>query len=306
MRFPSMTGLRALDAVARLGSVSEAANELNLTPSAISHQLKILESTLGFALTERIGRGVRITYQGELYARDIHQLLSNILAAGQRFDAEQISGRLCVSSPPGFSTYWLCQHIAAFQQLYPQIELQLISPPIPGDISDPRADVFISYGVGDWPDRRVERIVKLQSFPVCSPRLAIASGGLKSPQELGSWLLLHLFNHSEWRVWLAAADAPAVNAQSGIVFSDANFVMAACIAGQGIALGDNLVSGEALAQGLLIQPFDLQIDSGFGYYLVADQQKAERPAVQAFAEWVKAQLSTTAWNQQGARKILKA
>jgi LysR family glycine cleavage system transcriptional activator len=306
MRFPSMTGLRALDAVARLGSVSEAANELNLTPSAISHQLKILESTLGFALTERIGRGVRITYQGELYARDIHQLLSNILAAGQRFDAEQISGRLCVSSPPGFSTYWLCQHIAAFQQLYPQIELQLISPPIPGDISDPRADVFISYGVGDWPDRRVERIVKLQSFPVCSPRLAIASGGLKSPQELGSWLLLHLFNHSEWRVWLAAADAPAVNAQSGIVFSDANFVMAACIAGQGIALGDNLVSGEALAQGLLIQPFELQIDSGFGYYLVADQQKAERPAVQAFAEWVKAQLSTTAWNQQGARKILKA
>jgi LysR family glycine cleavage system transcriptional activator len=306
MRFPSMTGLRALDAVARLGSVSEAANELNLTPSAISHQLKILESTLGFALTERIGRGVRITYQGELYARDIHQLLSNILAAGQRFDAEQISGRLCVSSPPGFSTYWLCQHIAAFQQLYPQIELQLISPPVPGDISDPRADVFISYGVGDWPDRRVERIVKLQSFPVCSPRLAIASGGLKSPQELGSWLLLHLFNHSEWRVWLAAADAPAVNAQSGIVFSDANFVMAACIAGQGIALGDNLVSGEALAQGLLIQPFELQIDSGFGYYLVADQQKAERPAVQAFAEWVKAQLSTTAWNQQGARKILKA
>jgi LysR family glycine cleavage system transcriptional activator len=306
MRFPSMTALRALDAVARLGSVSEAASELNLTPSAISHQLKILESTLGFALTERIGRGIRITYQGELYARDIHQLLASILEAGQRFDAQQISGRLCVSSPPGFSTYWMCQHIGAFQQLYPQIELQLISPPVPGDISDQRADVFISYGVGDWPDQRVERIVKLRSFPVCSPRLAIASGGLKSPQELSSWLLLHLFNHSDWRVWLAAADAPAVNAHSGIVFSDANFVQAACIAGQGIALGDNLVSGEALAQGLLIRPFELEVESGYGYYLVTDQQKAERPAVQAFGEWVKAQLSTTAWTLQGGRKILKA
>ena len=82
MHFPSMTALRALDSVANLGSISEAANELNLTPSAVSHQLKILENILGFALTERVGRGIRITYQGELYARDIHQLLARIFVLG--------------------------------------------------------------------------------------------------------------------------------------------------------------------------------------------------------------------------------
>lgn len=126
MRYPSMTALRALDAVARLGSVSEAATELNLTPSAISHQIKSLEQTLGFALTERTGRNIRITWQGERYARDIHGLLANILEAGQRFDGQQVSGRLCISSPAGFATYWLCTHIADFQALYPQVELHLI------------------------------------------------------------------------------------------------------------------------------------------------------------------------------------
>lgn len=305
MHFPSMTALRALDAVASLGSISEAASELNLTPSAVSHQLKILENTLGFALTERVGRGIRITYQGERYARDIHQLLARILEAGQRFDGQQVSGRLCVSSPPGFSAYWLCLHIAGFQELYPQVELHMVSPSAPGDISDQRADLFISYGIGDWPEQHVEHIFKLRYFPVCSPRLGNARGGLKEPRDLEGWPLLHLFNHSDWRVWLAAANAPSVNVHSGIVFSDANFVQSACIAGQGIALGDNLLSGEALARGALIQPFELEIESNCGYYLVVDQQKAERPAVQAFSEWVKARLGDTLQNLQAGRRRLK-
>ena len=97
MRFPSMTALRALDAVARTGSVSVAARELNLTRSAISHQIKSLEQTLGFALTERTGRNIRITWQGERYARDIHGLLANILEAGQRFDGQRSAGA-CVSA----------------------------------------------------------------------------------------------------------------------------------------------------------------------------------------------------------------
>ena len=161
MRFPSMTALRALDAVARLGSVSDAASELNLTPSAISHQIKSLEQTLGFALTERTGRNIRITWQGERYARDIHLLLANILEAGQRFDGQQVSGRLCISSPAGFATYWLCTHIAEFQELYPQVELHLISPRTPDDTSDNTADLFIAYGMGDWPNQHVQKIVSL-------------------------------------------------------------------------------------------------------------------------------------------------
>jgi LysR family glycine cleavage system transcriptional activator len=301
-----MTALRALDAVARLGSVSDAASELNLTPSAISHQIKSLEQTLGFALTERTGRTIRITWQGERYARDIHLLLANILEAGQRFDGQQVSGRLCISSPAGFATYWLCTRIAEFQALYPQVELHLISPRTPDDTSDNAADLFIAYGMGDWPNQHVQKVVSLRFFPVCSPRLVNTMGGLKSPENLVGAPLLHMIDYSDWRVWLAAAGAPNVDVQRGIVFADAHFVQSACIASQGIAMGDNLISGEALAKGLLVRPFETEIESNRGYYLVADQQKVERPVVQAFSDWVKSQLGGLVGLRSETRRPLKA
>ena len=293
MRFPSMTALRALDAVARTGSVSVAARELNLTRSAISHQISKLEECVGFALTERIGRGIGLTYQGERYAREVHGILLNLLDAGQSSDDQEISGRLCVSCAPGFATYWLCHHIGAFLRQYPQVQLQLISPRTPDDINNPGADLFIAYGIGDWPEMVVEEIVALRFFPVCSPRLINALSGLKNPQELSNYPLLHMTDYSDWRVWLTAAGASGVNATSGILFSDAHCAQSACIAGQGIAIGDNLISGDALSKGLLVRPFDITIDLHRGYYLAADPQKAERAVVQAFSNWVKTQLQSS-------------
>jgi LysR family glycine cleavage system transcriptional activator len=293
MRFPSMTALRALDAVARTGSVSVAARELNLTRSAISHQISKLEECVGFALTERIGRGIGLTYQGERYAREVHGILLNLLDAGQLIDDQEISGRLCVSCAPGFATYWLCHHIGAFLRQYPQVQLQLISPRTPDDTHNPNVDLFIAYGIGDWPEMNVEEIVALRFFPVCSPRLINALGGLKNPQELSTYPLLHMTDYSDWRIWLTAAGASGVNALSGILFSDAHCAQSACIAGQGIAIGDNLISGDALSKGLLVRPFDIGIDLHRGYYLATDPQKAERAVVQAFSNWVKTQLQSS-------------
>lgn len=293
MRFPSMTALRALDAVARTGSVSVAARELNLTRSAISHQISKLEECVGFALTERIGRGIGLTYQGERYAREVHGILLNLLDAGQLIDDQEISGRLCVSCAPGFATYWLCHHIGAFLRQYPQVQLQLISPRTPDDTNNPNVDLFIAYGIGDWPEMNVEEIVALRFFPVCSPRLINALGGLKNPQELSTYPLLHMTDYSDWRIWLTAAGASGVNALSGILFSDAHCAQSACIAGQGIAIGDNLISGDALSKGLLVRPFDIGIDLHRGYYLATDPQKADRSVVQAFSNWVKTQLQSS-------------
>ena len=166
-------------------------------------------------------------------------------------------------------------------------------PRTPGEISNPSADLFIAYGIGDWPEVTVEEIVALRFFPVCSPRLINALSGLKSPQELSDFPLLHMTDYSDWRVWLTAAGASAVNAVSGILFSDAHCAQSACIAGQGIAIGDNLISGDALSKGLLVRPFDITIDLHRGYYLVADPQKAERAVVQAFSSWVKTQLQSS-------------
>lgn len=290
MRFPSMTALRALDAVARLGSVSAAARELSLTRSAISHQISSLEEALGFALTERIGRGIGLTYRGERYAREVQRALSSLREAALGLDQQEVSGRLCVSCNPGFATYWLCHHIGSFQRQYPQVQLRVVSPRAPDDTRNPEADLFIAYGMGDWPDQWVEQVVALRFFPVCSPRLINAHGGLKHPAELADFPLLHMNDHSDWRVWLATAGASQVDASTGIVFSDAHCAQSACIAAQGVAIGDNLLSGDALARGLLVRPFETSIDSPRGYYLVADPLKAERPAVRAFGNWVRHQL----------------
>ena len=121
MRFPSMTALRVLDAVARLGSLSAAASELSLTRSAVSHQLRSLEECLGTALIEKSGRGIVLTYRGEYFARETQRALG-ILNEARRFtDAQEIAGRLCVSCTPGFATYWLCHQIGKFQRAHPQV-----------------------------------------------------------------------------------------------------------------------------------------------------------------------------------------
>lgn len=294
MRYPSITALRALDAVARLGSVTAAAQQLSLTRSAISHQIISLEQSLGFALTERVGRGIGLTYQGECYAREVRRILADIQDAGRRFDGQAVSGKLRIGCNPGFASFWLCNHINGFLRQYPQVQLQVVSPRAQDDTSDAEADLFIAYGIGDWPGLLVEQIVTLRFSPVCSPRLINAIGGLKSPLDLKDCPLIHMSDSSDWRVWLAAAGASQVNPDRGITFSDAHCAQSACIAAQGVAIGDNLLSGDALARGLLVRPFDISISALRGYFLVIDPAKAERPAVQAFSDWLKNQLLVSA------------
>ncbi|MGF0241028.1 LysR substrate-binding domain-containing protein [Rhodococcus sp. IEGM1300] len=299
MRFPSMTALRAFDAVSRLGSVTAAAVELNLTRSAISHRINTLEEGLGYLLTERTGRGIKLTYEGERYAREVHRILASMLEAGRRSDDDQFTGRLCVSCNPGFATYWLCLHIGSFLKQFPKVRLKIISPRTTEDTSDASADVFIAYGVGDWPNQVARQVVGLHYFPVCSPRLVNAGPGLKTPQNLEAYTLLHMNDYSDWRTWLGAVGATGIDATTGVLFTDAHCAISACIAAQGVSIGDNLLAGDALTRGLLVRPFELSIRSNRGYYLVADPLKAERPVVKAFSDWLARQVYATTPDMSG-------
>ncbi len=293
MRYPTISALRALDAVARLGSVTAAAQQLSLTRSAISHQIISLEQSLGFALTERVGRGIGLTHQGQCYALEVRRILADIQDAGRLFDGPEVSGKLRISCNPGFTSFWLSNHINGFQRQYPQVRLHVVNPRSWDDTSDAEADLFITYGIGDWPGLQVEPIFTLHFSPVCSPRLINAIGGLKTPQDLAGLPLIHMNDTSDWRAWLAAAGVEQIDADSGITFSDAHCAQSACIAAQGVAIGDSLLSGNALARGLLVRPFDIAISARRGYFLAIDPAKAERPAVRAFSTWLKYQLQNT-------------
>ncbi|WP_179402979.1 LysR substrate-binding domain-containing protein [Burkholderia guangdongensis] len=297
MHLPSITALRALDAIARHGSASRAAAELCLTRSAISHQINTLEETLGFAVLERAGRGIVLTYRGARYIHDARRALGILEEAAHRSAGGEVAGRLRVSCAPGFAVYWLSHHVGAFHRAYPHVELSITSPRTADEVGPRDADLFIAYGNGDWPDFAIEPITSLSYFPVCSPTLVNARGRPLTLDDLADVLLLHMGGHTDWVQWLATAGAHHVDGRRGIVFSEAPFAQQAAISGQGIAIGDTLVSGDALARGLLILPFDVTMDSPRGYYLVATPERAQRAEVRAFSDWLleEHRVSARAW-----------
>jgi len=298
MHLPAITALRALDAIARHGTVSRAASELFLTRSAISHQISVLEQTLGFAVTQRAGRGITLTYRGQRYLHEARRVLSILEEAVRRSAGGEVAGHLRVSCTPGFAVYWLCHHLGAFQGAYPHVELSITAPRASDEVNPRDADLFIVYGSGNWPDFSVEPITSLSYFPVCSPMLINARGRPLALDDLADVLLLHMGNHADWVQWLGAAGAHHIDGRRGIVFSEAPFAQEAAISGQGVTIGDTFLSGDAIARGLLVRPFDVTVESPHGYYLVARPEPSQRPEVRAFSEWLLDELrvSIRAWS----------
>lgn len=290
MDLPSMNALRAFEAVARLGSVSRAAAELRLTRSAISHQLRFLERTLATKLIKRDGRGIALTAAGRRYARQVQKAFA-LLSEPTAARAASLTGTLRVGCVSGFCTYWLCRHIDDFHRQHPDLQLEILRPAHLADVTSGGAHIYLVFGNGDWPDRWVEPVAALDFFPVCSPGLLNKTGTLTDPEDLARCTLLHLIDSVDWRRWLAAARARNVDPESGIYFSDIHFVISAALAGQGVAIGDDLVCAQALRQGQLIRPFGNTVSGTGSYYFVAEHELVEQPAVAAFRSWLKDKLA---------------
>jgi LysR family glycine cleavage system transcriptional activator len=293
VRIPSTQALRALECFARHGSVWRAAEEMNLTRSAVSHQLRFLERDLGFDVLKRVGKGVALTAQGKRYAADVRRALTLIGDAAIQYGDRGIRGSLNVSCTPGFASHWLCTHVAEFKDIYPDIALRIVTPPRLDDVGNPDVDAFIAFGDGSWTNHSVELLSQVEFTPLCSPVLLNRIGGLTEPVDVFRAPLLHLGDHNDWARWFAAAGAPAADFGQGIVFSDMNLVFAAATAGQGIAMGDELTCRKAMDAGQLLRPFDLAIKSPHAYYLVMEHHRSGNPAMLAFSDWLRSSLLQT-------------
>lgn len=284
--YPPMHALRALDAVARLGTVWEAAEQLGITRSALSHRLAMLESILGFDVAVRSGKGIVLTPRGRRYALDVQKSLE--LLRGAREDGNRpIEGNLSISSTPGFAGSWLCNHIASFQREHPDLNLQILVNRELDQASDPNVDLFIVFGAGSWPKQHVQHLYDVEFLPLCSPALLNAQGGLKEPADLLRFPLLHLNDWEDWRQWLTAAGMPLPRRASGIRFSDLMLVQTAAINGQGTMMGDQITCARALASGQLVAPFPLKVKANGSYYLVRNGQKRPNAAINAFTRWLR-------------------
>ncbi len=290
---PSLNGLRAFETVARHQSFTRAAEELNVTQTAVSHQIRTLEERLGLKLFDRRGRALRLTEAAENYLPSVRSAFDELYVATERLIRSDGDTILSVSTVTSFAAKWLVPRLGGFQDLHPEISIRIMTSTKLVDFDRDDVDVGIRYGRGDWPGLRVDRLIGEDIFPVCSPKLLDGPHPLKRPEDLASHTLLHVVGFREdWQVWLTAANVVGVNPLSGPRFDLLVNAQQAAIDGLGVSLGRTaLVEGD-LAAGRLVAPFDISSPIEAAYYVVAPEQTADRPKIEAFREWLISTLAT--------------
>ena len=279
-----MPALRAFEAAARAQSLTRAAHSLNLTHGAISHQIKALEAELGVRLIERAGRGVRLTDEGERFARRVRTAFAELSAAVTELNARANPRQLRVSVVPSFAARWLLPRIGRFVAAHPDIDLDVRANAANIDFANDDSDVAIRYGYGDWPGLGVEFLLEDRFFPVCSPRLA--DGRLpKHPEDLAGYRLLRSVDEL-WKPWFEVAGLDWPEPERGPAFNDSSHLVQAAAEGQGIALARTTLLGNDLRNGVLVRLFDIEMPSQRKHYLVYPARTANSAKLALFRQWL--------------------
>jgi len=282
-QLPPLLSARAFEVAARLGSFHKAADELHVTPSAISHQIRSLENFLGVELFQRNHRGVTLTVSGDAYVAELRDAFDVIAAATADLRQGKLRGNLSVGATSAFISRWILPRLNRFNNAYPQIELDLKAIEVPINLAKSVLDVVICMGPRDWTGQRADRILKSPIFPVCSPKVAEQ---LQELSSLRNWPLLHYDNGEEWARWLKAAHIENVDSKIGPRFNDCNLMLQAAVEAYGVGLTFTALADRELQAGLLVKPFKQMILPEAWYYVASPQTLAERPKVAAFRSWV--------------------
>ncbi len=277
---PPLHTLPAFEAAARLGSFQAAAEALNLTPSAVSHRIRLLEDHLGQPLFERLHRAIALTAAGRRYLPVVREALLRLdeASAGLRAPHQE---RLRISVAPALGSKWLVARLAEYQETHPDIEFSLgtatsLAPLLAGE-----ADLGLRYGEEEWPGLLAWKLFEERVFPVCSPALA---AGLKTPADLDRTRLLR---HPllSWQRWFAAAGMAHPEPAEGPRYDDALLMLEAAVAGHGVALMVETLAAPYLAEGRLVRPFP-QDCPDHSFYVVAPPNIEERRGAMDFIRWL--------------------
>ncbi len=291
-RLPPLNSLRAFVAAARHLSLAKAADELAVTPGAVSQQIKQLEDHLGCALFRRTNRQLLLTDEGqaclpgllEAFER-MHEALREIARVGQ-------DGRLTVSVAPSLASKWLVPRLDRFTALYPEIDVLVSASMALADFESEDIDCAIRYGAGRYPGLVVEKLMAESVVPVCSPSLLKDKKALKTPADLAHFTLLHDDSPDldpscpDWRMWLRAAGIEHIGARRGLRFNQSSLVVEAAISGRGVALAKARLAADDIRAGRLVTLFNVKQPIQFAYYFVAPPAKSALKRVQLFRKWL--------------------
>ncbi len=286
-RLPSLNGLRAFEAAARHLSFTNAAAELNVTQTAISHQIKRLEEELGIRLFVRQNRALTLTPAAKEYLPGIRAAFNDLRLATDRLKRKDNDHVLTVSTLASLAAKWLLPRLSAFQEAHPGIDVHLTTSMNLVDFRSGDVDAAIRYGRGQWPGVRADWLMADQLFPVCSPALLSGDKPLRCPEDLAHHVLLHSINEDDWRLWLTAAGLPTdISKQHGVTFDLILMVVQAAIDGIGVAIGRTSYVQDDIAKGRLVVPFNITLPADAGFYLVSPAGKTDSPNLAAFRQWL--------------------
>ena len=291
---PPLNALRAFEATARLGSMSKAAEELNVTPGALSHQVRALEDFLEVKLFERLTRAIRLTPAGEALYPGLQGGFQQIREAVATLRRSLDPNLLTLSTPPGFTAKWLAPRLYRFSTARPDVEVRIASSARNADFVTDGIDIAIRNMALDQapiPGLAVERLAEIHALPVCAPRLIARYGPFETPHDLARTPLIqdetfvNRANMPRWSDWFRAVGAPDADHAHGLTFSNADHALDAAVEGAGVLLAHDILAHDELRAGRLVSPFAHSMATGRGYYLVYPEAAAERANVAAFREW---------------------
>jgi len=283
---PPLNPLRVFEAAARHGHVRRAAEELNVTSSAVSHQIRVLEDYLGLSLFDRQGRRLRLTPTGAVYLTAVRQAFDLISDASRATQYGKLTGDLTVCVPPGFASKWLAPRVGKFLCAHPEITLNILPARDPDSSMEERADLLILYGDGRWPNGWVHELASVESFPACSPKLLNASQAMRSPADLLEHVILHEDDGTEWRRWFTENRINPVRLPAAARLSFASLALDAALSGGGVALVDTVLAQEDLSSGRLVRLFETSVTANGRYYVVCALERVEMPKIRAFVTWL--------------------
>jgi LysR family transcriptional regulator, glycine cleavage system transcriptional activator len=305
--FPGLRSLRAFDAAARHLSFSRAAEELHVTPAAISHQIKELEEQTGVELFTRTSRSMKLTKAGDILFESTRETLDILGRALNRMRRLTKQNQLRVSSAPSIAAKWLVPRLDRFFSAFPGADVRVDISAAPVDFTRDDADVAIRFGLGKYPGLRADLLFQDKVFPVCSPKIISKEKPLKVPRDLLKHTLIHLDWDAQgspwpnWRMWMMAAGVKDFDSTAGLHFDHTALAVQAAIDGFGVALGDSNLVADDLAAGRLIKPFELSLKApaDFAYYVISPVETAEQPMIKAFREWCLTEAHATDLSASG-------
>ncbi|EEB85369.1 LysR substrate-binding domain-containing protein [Roseobacter sp. GAI101] len=284
---PSINALLAFEAVARLGSATQAAQELSLTQSAISRQLKTLEEQLNVPLLDRQGRQLILTDAGASYVLQVRDVLNRLAQASISARTNPMAGALNLAILPGFGMHWLAPRLRDFAQAHPEVTVNLSTRLHPFAFQNTAFDAAIHFGKEDWPGVGYLHLMPETVVPVCAPELLDAP--LEDARAILSYPLLHLDTRPRgWARWLAALGVTE-EPPSGMMFDQFSTMAQAAVHGLGVALLPTFSADPYLRDGQLVLASTQTTQSIGNYYLVWPEERAETAALRSFKSWLAGQ-----------------